>query len=494
MNPQTLPQPEKPQGCYTAAQLAAGLQVSKLKVWKCLRGVPACGSQVVRGNEAEAWTIEALPSQMRERLARRAYGSGQGIADLIRDANKPWEPKIPLGEVVESYLQDARKLREALLPSLQILDAPAMTSADLWRRGLGDYRRVFGHPVSERHWRRLIDRTLRRDGGRAELQRLELYLHEHPARAVVAVAAQTAEPSEFREVANVIANANETAPSSSDKAMVWLSAFRCLERLSEGRDQKGTQIEMIHFLWHRAPWLARSENALRVSFGRKYDKWARKGRKAELLADGREKRRGIPTAIPYKKGDVELIKFRAVELNGRRAQAFRECNEEGLVTDPRLIASYNNSLDKSYVPAPLRAELRNVPALCDLHQGGRAAQKQRPSLQTEYSGIFSMDAISLDDFTFDVKFRIPADGGKWRLIKGQCLLAADLRSDKILSSVVLDDIQDQAEIVVSGINLTRAKCMQAQMDYPRGRDHPPWQADKQPELLQAQPPGKGGFL
>ena len=57
-----------------------------------------------------------------------------------------------------------------------------LTSAEFEKLGVEDYRRVFGHSISIRHWRRLFRRTLDRDGGAKNWARLEIYLDENPAR------------------------------------------------------------------------------------------------------------------------------------------------------------------------------------------------------------------------------------------------------------------------------------------------------------------------
>jgi hypothetical protein len=426
MNPEIRPSTDTATVGYTATQIAAALGFSKPRVLKRLNGVPATGAAIVRGNEAQTWAIDSLPEELRLRIERNARAAGKPILDFVSDAMKPWEPKIPLSEVAESYLQEARKLREVLQPMFELIAAPACTPETLWGRGLQEYQRVFGHNVSERHLRRLMDKVETRDGGRGDFGRLELYVHEHPARKVIVPQPQKPKVSKFGAIEAIIAKANTANPSSGDRAAIWLHCFRHIEK--HARDRR----DLLSFLWDRAPFLAKSPNALRVNLDRKFEDWKKNDGKAGTLADGREEKRGIPTAEPYKREDVQRVKFRAVELGGRKAQAFRECVEEGLITDERLLQSYRTTTEKSYVPAALLAELRNVDALRDIHQGGRAAQKQKPSLDGEYSGIYSMDAISMDDFTFDVKFRVSDGNDWWRLIKGQCLLAPDMRSDRIL--------------------------------------------------------------
>ena len=166
---------------YTAAQIAAAARISKQAVLKSLADIPAGETIIVRGNEAPAWTFEALPERLREAIATEAGKVQLSISDYLDTACKPWQPEIPLAQISDSCLADARKLRAALLPALQRMGAAPLAPADHVRLGLADYQRAFGHGITERHWRRLMDRTLRRDSGAQIFERLEIYLPEKPA-------------------------------------------------------------------------------------------------------------------------------------------------------------------------------------------------------------------------------------------------------------------------------------------------------------------------
>lgn len=122
-----------------------------------------------------------LPKQIVVRLVQMAAQNGFSIADYLDGFVASWRPDVALSGISEACLDDAKKLRAALLPAVQRMDSILFSAADRVRLGLADYKREVGHEVSERHWQRLLARTLWRDGGMEDFQRLEIYLQENPA-------------------------------------------------------------------------------------------------------------------------------------------------------------------------------------------------------------------------------------------------------------------------------------------------------------------------
>ncbi|MGA2871477.1 MAG: hypothetical protein ABSF34_20235, partial [Verrucomicrobiota bacterium] len=181
-----IPQPHipRPANCYTAAQIAAGLRISKRNTLNALGGVEPAGEVLVQGNTASVWTFDLLPERLRETIVARANENELPVADYLASAIKPWLPPLALSEVSSACLDDAKKMRAALLPALQRIGAIMFDAPERVRLGLADYERQFGHPVSERHWQRLMDRTLLRDAGAQNFNRLEIYLPENPARKI----------------------------------------------------------------------------------------------------------------------------------------------------------------------------------------------------------------------------------------------------------------------------------------------------------------------
>ena len=109
-------------------------------------------------------------------------GRKKSVEALLASPPPIWRPRYPLSELTEEAIERASMLQRALAPALARLNDVDLTTAEFERLGVEDYRRTFGHSVSTRHWRRLLRRTLDRDGGAENWGRLEIYLDKSPAR------------------------------------------------------------------------------------------------------------------------------------------------------------------------------------------------------------------------------------------------------------------------------------------------------------------------
>src|SRR5208282_2662487 len=124
-----------------------------------------------------AWTVEQLPTPLRVRLATEVEKQHcRTIEALLSMPRRLWQPHIPLDKIHDADIQHATKLREALKPWLIQQHDPGLYGAELETRAGEDYRRVFGNRITTRYWRELFTRTLRRDNGAEEWNRLEIYL------------------------------------------------------------------------------------------------------------------------------------------------------------------------------------------------------------------------------------------------------------------------------------------------------------------------------
>jgi len=423
---------------FTVRQVAAAAGLSKRGTQKALADTDPCGSVIVRGNETPTWTFDALPERIRAAIASRAYANGQSLADLLESCPKPWSPELPLSEVAEACLETAKQLRAALLPALQRMDAPTLTPAEAVRLGLADYERAFGHTITERHWRRLMDRTLRRNGGAEDFHRLELYLPEHPRRK----AAATVLPGEqdFKELGESIqAFTDPAAPTRAEIAALWSEVFELYEDRAETQaGKRPLRRRLLNFLRRHAPWLAQTDRALRVAFERKHARWSRCGQTAVAMLDGREEKRGVPVAEPLPQEDVDRITWHAAQnCGGRVAQAARELAERGPrsgLSESTLDLVCHDAASKSYVPGRLRASVqRDVKLLRPYLLGKKAIDDATAHIERDYSKLVSMQCVCADDFTLPVYFHVPDGKGYFTLTRGQCLVFMDVRSWKVIA-------------------------------------------------------------
>ena len=392
---------------------------------------------IVRGNEAAAWSFDVLPLRLREAVAASAAKSRLSIADHIETICEPWQPECSPGEIADSSWELARCLRTALLPALQRQKAPTLTKTDRVRLGLKDYKKAFGHEITERHWQRLLERTVARAGNAGDFQRLELYLPEKPQRKIEV---QRLLPGEgcFAHLRGFIqAFANPTAPTTSEKAALWCEVFELFRvRAKTRREQRQLRGSLVRFLFRHISSLAASQHALRVSFDRKLDRWQHGGTAA--LLDGRELKRGVPTAEPIPQADIDkLVWHSAANCGGRVAQAVREHAERGrssgltpetvgLITRPHT--------SKSQVNRRLASQLvHEVRGIMPFLLGKKSIDDATAHLERDYSKLASMQCVFADDFTMPVYFYVPDGNGWFNLTRGQCLLMLDSRSWKVIA-------------------------------------------------------------
>lgn len=424
---------------YPAAQLAAGLGLSKRAVLARL-DADAAGVVMVRGQKSAGWPLAALPEPWRARLEEAAAAGRYRNAETMLNAPPvpPWQPAIPLADLPPDCIAAAVKLQKALAPALARNEDLSLNEAEFEDRGADDYARIFGHRITRRYWRELYRRTLARDAGAENFGRVEIYLSNQLKRKSDALPAFSAAlGEEFRELHEVLATfTNPAGPTSAEESLLWLRAFELLESLvADGsKAEKKLRARLLQFLWKHAPWLAASPNALRVTFDRKLRRWREQGRAPAALVDKREVKRGKAKAPAFDQESLDKITWHTVaNCGGRISQGVRELAQANAIA-PR-ISDYQlrQPASKSYVPARLRNALRaDVAALVPFHQGPRAAEKMLASLDLDYEGVFSMDAVQADDFTMPVYFYVPDGRGWFTLTRGQVLLAIDWRSLRVL--------------------------------------------------------------
>jgi len=434
-----------PLQAFTAGQIAraSGKYPQVIRRW--LKRVRADGERIVRGNLTAVWRFGSLPPKLQNQITEK-LGS-QSIEDFLgkRDA---WQPEIPWNKVCSEQQVQALKLQRALLPVIERRKHSLLNAAELQAIGVRQYQAEFGRTISPERWQYLFNRTLDRDRGLEQFQRVELFLPGNLKRAALLVTPPA--DRSFALLHDLILHFTDPkAPSAAEKSLLWKRTFECL-RPSVGRELKQKRQRLLKFLWNCAPWLAASPNALRVALDRALAKGYASDGEVEAFVNGREERRGKPTSVPYDREQVELIKLAAAKYTGcRRVEAARELNERGLITDPRIKHALDTATSKSHLPASLRAEMKDLAAWQVVCLGPRATRKMVPSMKLAYDGIFSMTCLVGDDHTPDLYVAVP-DGNDWfNVMRPQLLLINDFRSSRILSRAVVPHPQYTALDVLS---------------------------------------------
>ncbi len=420
---------------FTAKQFAAGLGMKRQAVAWHLRCIEPAGQKIVNGNEAAAWTVAQLPAPLRAQLeteaGRQRCRSVEALLDMPRTR---WQPPIALDKICEGDIQAATKLRAALLPWLYRQHDTRLTSAEMDAAGVEEYRQIFGNVITTRYWRELFTRTVRRDNGFEEWNRLEIYLPDQPkvkvAPADVVSEALAADFAELEQ--HLAACGNPHDPTETERAGVWtlaLEKFTSLVRASESEKSAGRRVR--EFLFARAKFLSTTRNALRMAFERKLARWQADAGDAKALRDRREEN-GPSFQLPG--NDRDLLIHRAVfYYRGDIAPAWRDLLRGGKFS-PDVLQRYTAAAaKKSYVPATVMDSISaEVEILTVMHQGPRAFDAIKGHVTRSYDGISSLQCVSGDDFTMNTYFYVPDGNGWFELTRGQVILFIDFRSSRIL--------------------------------------------------------------
>ncbi len=310
---------------FTATQIAAALAIKRQAVQWQMRDVAQAGlNRIVAGNEASAWTVEQLPLVLRERLAATATQQGcRTIDELLSMPRQRWQPKLPMDKIADDVIQGANKLRDALRPFLPGKRHLGLTASELEARGVEEYRRIFGHRISDRHWRDLLARTIQRDNGYDDFGRLEIYLPDRlKEKEAPADMVSEALADDFADLENLLAAfVNPHNPSDAERTALWrLACDKFKSLMGDGLSYKSATLRVRQFLFARAKFMAPTRNALRMAFERKLDGW--QPNDPESLADGRKDN---GSRIDYPDDDIRRLRHSAFKKNGGRIDtAWRE--------------------------------------------------------------------------------------------------------------------------------------------------------------------------
>lgn len=344
-----------------------------------------------------------------------------------------------LREVAPDCLDFAAKLRRALAPTWPRLAAEGISTNDVERAGVEDYRRVFGHRISARHWRRIFRMVRERGAQGIEGDSLALYL----PRRIRRIAADP-RPESGGDAAldglrqGISALASPQSLAMQDRAWLWDRTFREFELgIAAGEDERSLRRRFVNCLNVQAPGIGAGPDAILRAWQRNYRIWTGSGRLLESLTDGRSERE---QSRPIPKSDLDAIARTAVfETGGRLAQAWRLVRQRGEIsteTENRFATAPARS---DYVPAAIRDEIGpSLPALSRYLRGPRAGKLGGAFIERDWSGVAAGDWYQADDVTLPVYYAV-SDGGWWRLTRGQCLVMIDLRSRRILDYVLIDE-------------------------------------------------------
>ena len=418
----------------TAAQIAAALGIKRQAVQWHLRCCEMKTVKIVNGNETAAWSVEQLPAALRERLAAVAVQQRcRTVEALLSMPRKRWQPPLPLEKICDADILAATKLRDALKSWLIRQHDNKLSSADMEAAGVEEYRRIFGNAVTPRYWRELFSRTIKRDNGFEEWNRLEIYLPDRlKQKAAPAAVVSEALAADFAELESFIAGCtNPYAPNKTECMAVWTLALEKFTSLvNAGTPEKPAARRVRQFLSMRASFLAASRDALLKAFNRKLEALKNSNGDPKALRDGRAEN-GARFSLP--EDDRDALIHRAVfYYRGDIAPAWRDLLRKGF-SSAVVDRFAGRAKKKSHVPASIMDSIApEVEILTVMHRGPRAFDSIKGHVTRSYDGISSLQCISGDDFTLNTYFYVPDGKGWFDLTRGQVILFIDFRSLRIL--------------------------------------------------------------
>ena len=379
-----------------------------------------------------------LPQNILAALEDAAARRKTSVAELLALPPPFWRPRYPLNELLRESIERASLLQRALASALARLNDAGLTSEEFERFGVEDYHRAFGHRISTRHWRRLLKRTLDRDGGAENWGRLEIYLEESPARKPELKKRGLYTPTALRPLQELISSfGNPAFPNELERTCLWIYAFEHFEHETErfGKPSAAKRTT-LKFLFENALFLGKSEKGIKLQFDRKLRRWIAGGRIPAAIADARRNNPGRPPPKFSEQEEHALI-AKSLRSGGGLAQAWRDSREKGLF-DTRLSQHYTSTpARKSYVPGRIRKLITNkMKMLRDHHRGPRQAKLNGAYINRDPSTFHAGDWFQADDCTLPNYYYTESDEGL-ALVRGQFLAMCDVRTTFILGYVLI---------------------------------------------------------
>jgi hypothetical protein len=430
---------------FTAKEISMPLGKSKRTLQLALRGIRPDAQRMIRGQVADAWLINSLPTRCVEEIERIRVKKGYRTREhVLRDPPRRFVPRdangreTPLSDVCESYVTRAVRRMLALLPALQQICRDGRCD----EYALQHYRSEFGN-VSERHFRRLIMRTLKRDAGEERFDDPILYFEEVVARKRCAnrkvCIANNAADRELLDAINRVKNLS--VPTCEEIALVWTVCCEVFNTLcADGQTEKKAQRRVLNLLANSGVAIARSNEALRQNFRRKYQRWLDGGRTFAALEDKRPIKSGNYRAPKLPEAArVSLIGHAVLQCQGNVTKAIRDKLDFGELGCEVARHYLANPTSKSYVPRALRNAVSGDVRRLDAYHHGPREHKLRGAYHTrDWSGVSAGDWFQSDDLTAPVYFYKRSDRGV-QLTRGQFLPMIDERTTTILGFVLIQE-------------------------------------------------------
>lgn len=425
MNPSSVPE------LFTASRIARHLGRTRQHVYQQLARIVPDGEQLVSGQRAKAWSADSLPRQISDYLKTKARLKGRpSVPALLSDPAPRYESEIPFAKIAPAAREKALKLQRAQRSFIMLRNSEEAKMAEFARRGVEEYRRVFGHPISARHWRNLFDRTIERDNGNEEWDWIELYVEENPPRISTTLPIATARERGLEVLESALTPlVGVTSLKVQQRLYLWMKVCDELQlQVQSGAHEKKTKRAILKTLL-ASGLLGADKEAIRRTLNNQWQRYQKNGGR---LSDGRSAR---DSRVKLPEADRDTLIGRSLDCGGRERQAFRELRDRGELSAKTLARTIANPRDKSHLPASISREITpEVNRLMPLHRGEREHELRGPYVPQDDSRIAAGQVMQLDDVTLPVYYweHDPDSPSGIYFGRGQWILAIDVRSRMVL--------------------------------------------------------------
>jgi hypothetical protein len=440
------------QECFTAAELARFLGRSKRGINKALQSAPPTCRKTVRGEklDADAWAISALPVRLADRARSIATERGHKTVErAIRQANTQ-EESAPAGTPDIFERDRAERLRSILRPLLCCQHK--LSSIDLQHRGVADYEREFGQPITRRQFLGLFDRIVKRDEALEQWDRIELYFDERRRTSSPALV-----PSHIHAPLNeVIEHLDDRAcPTIADREWLWDSAFRHLEEIAVNESKSKRcrlKASLIYYLLINVPGLCDSERSLKRCFNRGYSKWIGGGKTRKAIEDRRQLNSGKFSDGPCA-ACRDLFIGGAADLQGNMGLAWERLHSEKLFCVVCSARWPFNPQNKDALPQAFSKFRPLILMELDRRKSGAQRRAAGPKIARDWSCLAPGESFSADDITLNHPFWYKDADGKVCVSRGETLLLTEERTGYIVHYVLVAGLMEGKRTSYTGWNI-----------------------------------------
>lgn len=426
------------QDVFTAAQIAKASGMSRQAIYSGLKKVQTFGDL----RDSAAWCFTDMPLNWQMDITRRAVKRGfeNGEQFLRALPAAPWKAPVSWDRVPAKEREKAVRLQKAMARALALRADPAISASAVESAGLDDFKAVFGYPISARHWRRLLSRTVERDGTEENWQRLDIYLDDRAFVAMKAGGKVSQNDYQHQALCEVFSQVQDRLhPTAEDRQFLWDAIFRHYECLTEdlpdtsngNRRRRIVKASIVHYVWQAFPagTICATEKSLQNRFNEKLVLWRDSGRSQAALRDHRPIKSGNFAKARFEE-DLAKIRNLAIQLDGNESLAHRMLRERGELS-PAFCETYpyNPRLGKSALHGSIRNAISSDVEMClPLRRGPWQARMRGPYIPRDWSDVKPGDWFCADDVTWNHYFRVMTPSGQWDVLRGECLLMNDLRT------------------------------------------------------------------